>query len=486
MKSAWKKYIRPNLFYIVSIAILLPIYLHAVVLLLAITYLIWQKRSLTMRTFIKNKWLSIFILYVLIVSLINRNYIGVLITLVFFLFVIYFSSYLKWVTVERYLKTLNIFVLGSIPVAIYALLVYVSYVFREGYTLLYVFQYANVQTRAESTFFNPNYYGLYCIFAINIGMYLLLKSDYAKRFKAYYYLSFVLNIMSILLTASRMVFPTVAVAIVWFVFWTKRSYVWYMLGLAAVGGIAYPVEDLMYAVMLQSANDATSALMWEIYGSEQAAVQAMQDQLTEWGITNAQIYSTSGAPNSEVPESWWMPGSNEMSENTMSAADMALVAQHTIEEYPQILDITTTREYTYMEGTDEEQILFNPNQLLEGGTYGRSGITGLKSGFTDAAGLNFVATGNQADRDFITVAMGTFGEGMSSYWEIEILLDGLLDHPEVIDLDLPTNLKAQEPAEELVEEAAQEDPATEDSTPIENNRDNAITNFMRDIFGVFN
>ena len=253
-----------------------------------------------------------------------------------------------------------------------------------------------------------------------------------------------------------------------------------------VEGIAYPVEDLMYAVMLQSANDATSALMWEIYGSEQAAVQAMQDQLTEWGITNAQIYSTSGAPNSEVPESWWMPGSNEMSENTMSAADMALVAQHTIEEYPQILDITSTREYTYMEGTDEEQILFNPNQLLEGGTYGRSGITGLKSGFTDAAGLNFVATGNQADRDFIAVAMGTFGEGMSSYWEIEILLDGLLDHPEVVDLDLPTNLKAQEPADELVEEAAQEDPATEDSTPIENNRDNAITNFMRDIFGVFN
>ena len=242
MKSAWKKYIRPNLFYIVSIAILLPIYLHAVVLLLAITYLIWQKRSLTMRTFIKNKWLSIFLLYVLIVSLINRNYIGVLITLVFFLFVIYFSSYLKWVTVERYLKTLNIFVLGSIPVAIYSLLVYVSYVFREGYTLLYVFQYANVQTRAESTFFNPNYYGLYCIFAINIGMYLLLKSDYAKRFKAYYYLSFVLNIMSILLTASRMVLPTVAVAIVWFVFWTKRSYVWYMLGLAAVGGIALFVK----------------------------------------------------------------------------------------------------------------------------------------------------------------------------------------------------------------------------------------------------
>lgn len=238
MKSAWKNYIRPNLFYIVSIAILLPVYLHAVVLLIAIIYLIWQKRSLVMHTFIKHKWLSIFIIYVLIVSLINQNYTGVLITLVFFLFAIYFSSYLQWITIERYLKTLNIFVLGSIPVAIYALIVYLAYVFREGYTILYVFQYANVQTRAESTFFNPNYYGLFCIFAINIAMYLLLKSDYAKRFKNYYYASIALNLICILLTASRMVLPTVAVAILWFVFWTKRSYVWYMLGVTAIGGIA--------------------------------------------------------------------------------------------------------------------------------------------------------------------------------------------------------------------------------------------------------
>lgn len=238
MKSAWKNYIRPNLFYIVSIAILLPVYLHAVVLLIAIIYLIWQKRSLVMHTFIKHKWLSIFIIYVLIVSLINQNYTGVLITLVFFLFAIYFSSYLQWITIERYLKTLNIFVLGSIPVAIYALIVYLVYVFREGYTILYVFQYANVQTRAESTFFNPNYYGLFCIFAINIAMYLLLKSDYAKRFKNYYYASIALNLICILLTASRMVLPTVAVAILWFVFWTKRSYVWYMLGVTAIGGIA--------------------------------------------------------------------------------------------------------------------------------------------------------------------------------------------------------------------------------------------------------
>lgn len=122
--------------------------------------------------------------------------------------------------------------------ALYAYIVYLVYVFREGYTILYVFQYANVQSRAESTFFNPNYYGLYCVFAINLAMYLLLKEEYAKRWKYYYYASIIMNLVGILLTASRMVLPTVAVSIVWFFFWTKRSYVWYILGLSAIGGVA--------------------------------------------------------------------------------------------------------------------------------------------------------------------------------------------------------------------------------------------------------
>lgn len=253
-------------------------------------------------------------------------------------------------------------------------------------------------------------------------------------------------------------------------------------------GIEYPVEDLMYAVMLQSANDATSALMWEIYGNEQNSVQAMQEQLTEWHITNAQMFSTSGAPNVELPESLWIPGSNALNENTMSANDVALMAQHIIEEFPEILEISSAHEFIFMEGTSEEQAMYNPNQLLEGGTFARQNVTGLKSGYTDGAGRSFVATGSQNDRDYIAVAMGTFGEGMSAYWEIEILLDGLLEHPDIHELNLPTNLQQPPAPEELPEpeESAEEDEAPVEVMPeLENRRDNAITNFMRDIFGIF-
>lgn len=265
-----------------------------------------------------------------------------------------------------------------------------------------------------------------------------------------------------------------------------------------VEDVEYPVEDLLYAIMLQSANDATSALMWEIYGNEQSAVQAMIDQLHEWNITNFGLYSTSGAPNMDVPRSFWMPGSNEFNQNTMSAADVALMAKHVIEEHPEILEITQTPEYMFMEGTDEAQLLVNPNELLEDRAYARENVTGLKSGFTFEAGRNFTATGSQDGRDYIAVAMGVFGEGMSSYWEIEILLDKLHEYPDLYQLDLPINLHSPrvDELDPLNQEDVQGNPITNDTsqetddvettTEFENQRDNPITNFMRDVFNLFN
>ncbi|XJS11335.1 O-antigen ligase family protein [Aerococcaceae bacterium WGS1372] len=272
MKKAWKHYIVPNLFYIVTVSMLLPIYIHAFVLVFATLYLIWERRSTALNTFVKDKWLSVFLIYVLIVSLMNQNYMGVLVTLFYFLMAIYFSSYLKWVNKERFLKTLNIFVLGSLYAGIYAIAVYLVYVFKEGYTIFYVFQYSNVQTRAESTFFNPNYYGLFCIFALVIGLYLLLKPGYGVKYKYYYYAAFIVNVICIFLTASRMVLPTVAVAIVWFTFWIHRQYVWVMIGVALIGGGALIINpDLIprFSSLLYAFEDrfALWDVGWQIFMS---------------------------------------------------------------------------------------------------------------------------------------------------------------------------------------------------------------------------
>lgn len=257
--------------------------------------------------------------------------------------------------------------------------------------------------------------------------------------------------------------------------------------------VEYPVKDLIYSVMMESGNDATSALLWHIYGSEQAAVQAIRDQLTEWGLTNFEFYITSGAPNQYLPESMWMPGSTASDENKMSAADMALVAQYVVEKYPQILEVTSSKEYVFMKGTDHERTLFTPIALLEGGEYGRPGVTGLKSGLTDAAGKNFVTTTTENGRKLISVVMGIKPE-FSSYQETGILLDGLAKHPDLYKLEGLSSNRIPTLAERQAEEAslaAQNASSNEQSDKAhipqyENKRDSFLTNLMRSIFGFFN
>ena len=258
-----------------------------------------------------------------------------------------------------------------------------------------------------------------------------------------------------------------------------------------LAGEEYSVEDLLHGILIHSGNDATSAVMWEIYGSEQDAVKAMNDKLAEWNITNSQMYTVSGAPNAELPESLWYPGSTEDDQNYMSAADIALVGQHLVEDYPEVLDITSALTYIMSEGTGHEAHLANSNQLLPetGSVYAREGVDGLKSGFTDSAGRCFITHSyDENGREVYAVVMGIFDEGTNSYWETEILLDGLLDYPEMYQNEaLPTNLRElPEPeVDESTDSNGSGSSETNASENLDNERNNTLTNFMRDIFNVF-
>ena len=268
-----------------------------------------------------------------------------------------------------------------------------------------------------------------------------------------------------------------------------------MSAVGLLAGEKYSVEDLIHGVMFLSGNDATSALLWEIYGTEQAAVQAIREQLTDWGFSDFEFYTVSGIPNLYLPETFWMTGSNESSENKMSAADVALMSQYVVKEFPHLLEVTSKNEYTFAAGTDLEQVFYTSNQLLEGQAYGRPGITGLKSGMTDAAGRNFVSTSTENGREVITVVMGLFpredGLEVTTYWETEILLDALADYPDLYTLEGLTSNKhltrVEREAElaKLAEEAAKAEMA-EEGIELDNRRNSPVTNFMRDLFNVFN
>jgi len=268
-----------------------------------------------------------------------------------------------------------------------------------------------------------------------------------------------------------------------------------MSAMGLYGGVEYTVKDLIYGVMLLSGNDATSALMWHLYGSEQDSVKAVRELLTSWGMTNFEFYTVSGIPNQYIPEDWWIEGSVAENENQMTASDVALMAQHIVRDFPEVLEVTSAESYVAQEGTEYEVVMSNPNQLLPGGAYERAEITGLKSGMTDAAGKNFVASGKENGREIYVVVMGLFDTAemvMSTYWEVEILLDKLAEYPELYKNEgLPVN-QHEKPVEEETTVDGETDQSDEIESlikehgiPNENRRDNPITNFMKDIFNFF-
>ena len=83
----------------------------------------------------------------------------------------------------------------------------------------------------------------------------------------------------------------------------------------------------------------------------------------------------------------------------MSAKGVAVIAQHVIKEYPEILDITKKTEANF----DGVNKLKTFNYMLKGQPSYRKGVDGLQTGTTDLAGASFVAHSNESGMSIITV-----------------------------------------------------------------------------------
>lgn len=162
----------------------------------------------------------------------------------------------------------------------------------------------------------------------------------------------------------------------------------------------YTVKQLLDASIIASANSASIALAEEIGGTESNFVDMMTNQLKEWGITDAKLVNASGVNNQYLGDNIY-PGSKSDDENLMSATDVAIVARHLIEDYPEVLDITKQTSADF----DGINKLTTFNYMLKGQPVYRKGVDGLKTGTTDLAGSSFVAHSTEEGMSIITVVM---------------------------------------------------------------------------------
>lgn len=176
-----------------------------------------------------------------------------------------------------------------------------------------------------------------------------------------------------------------------------------------VKGQKYTVKDLFDAMIIQSANSCAIALAELIAGSEQAFVDQMRAQITNWGIKDATIINASGLSNVYLGEHIY-PGTKENDENMMSARDVAIVAQHLIKDFPEILDISKIKEQTFAPNTSQPDEMKNWNVMLFEGANYKEGVDGLKTGTTDLAGACFVGTIQKDGRRVITVILNALDQ----------------------------------------------------------------------------
>ena len=158
----------------------------------------------------------------------------------------------------------------------------------------------------------------------------------------------------------------------------------------------FTVEELIYALMIQSANDAAHALARAAAGSVPAFVELMNAKARQLGMTRTTFRTPHGLP----------PPSRRVEEGDVSTPrDFATLSRYLIEQ-TDVLKYTSVRERPF--GLNRAQgplLMRNHNNLLTK----VPGVDGLKTGYTAAAGYCLSATAERNGRRLIVVVMGAFG-----------------------------------------------------------------------------
>ena len=160
------------------------------------------------------------------------------------------------------------------------------------------------------------------------------------------------------------------------------------------------VEDLIYALMVQSANDAAAALAIHAAGSQAAFVELMNQKAQALGLTHTHFFSCHGLP----PTTPRKPTEVDISTpRELAALGRALVAAH-----PEVLQYSSTMERTFRTVPKPFVMRNHNHRMLEAGL----GVDGLKTGFFDSAGYSSIVTAQRNGRRIFVVVAGSGRPGI--------------------------------------------------------------------------
>ena len=154
-----------------------------------------------------------------------------------------------------------------------------------------------------------------------------------------------------------------------------------------------PVEDLLYALMIQSANDAAVALAEHVAGTKDAFVELMNAKAETLGMKNTRFSTVNGLrPDPGKPY------------NVTTARDMAVLA-HELCRYPEVFNYTSAVYRPFTSPIRKQAFdMRTHNPFLKKKV---EGCDGFKTGYTSTAGWSIVVTCKRNGRRLNIVVLGS-------------------------------------------------------------------------------
>ena len=161
------------------------------------------------------------------------------------------------------------------------------------------------------------------------------------------------------------------------------------------------LEDLLYALLLESANDAAAAIAIEIGGSVEGFAAMMNDKARELGLENTSFENPHGLDSEN---------------HYTTACDLAKITMAAIKNPTFEKIVSTYKKVIPLNNNEGARVLVNHNKLLKN----YDGIIGVKTGFTKKSGRCLVSA---AERDGVRLICVTINA--PNDWQ---------DHENMLDL----------------------------------------------------
>ncbi|MFP4252543.1 MAG: D-alanyl-D-alanine carboxypeptidase family protein [Guyparkeria sp.] len=169
------------------------------------------------------------------------------------------------------------------------------------------------------------------------------------------------------------------------------------------------IEELLQGMIVQSGNDAATALAEYIGGNEESFVAQMNATAERMGLKETHF---------DNPTGWPAEG------HLMSARDIATLLSRLIHEFPDLYKYFRQKSYTYggIKQYNREKLLFR-NEWVDGG----------KTGHTEEAGYCLATSGARDGMRLIAVVLGTDSDEARNN-QAEALLNYGFRHFEIVDV----------------------------------------------------